>query len=105
MFGRVTFARDNLVFDVLAFLVTDFQWSPIRSDQLYFQFPIGAIEFGIGGPVSNTILVTNVASDVTKNLRKFTLKPGLVKAPAGHAGKSGQLIVGLQIIHISDGDA
>src|SRR2546423_12937161 len=105
MLGRVTFPRDNLVFDVLAFLVTDFQWTPIRPDQLNFQFAVAPIELGIGGTISNTVLVTNVASDVTENLGKFALKPGLVKASAGHAGKSGQLIVGLQIIHISDRDA
>src|SRR5437879_12714217 len=55
--------------------------------------------------VGNAVLVTNVASNVAENLGKFPLKPGLVKASAGHAREGIQLIVGLQVIHIADGDS
>src|SRR2546421_11124845 len=55
--------------------------------------------------IGNAVLVTNVASDVAENLGKFALKPGLVKASAGHARESVQLIVRLQIIHVGDGNA
>src|SRR5207245_7799936 len=55
--------------------------------------------------VGNAVLVTNVASNVAETLGKFPLKPGLVKASTGHAREGIQLIIGLQIIHIADGDA
>src|SRR2546427_11553029 len=54
--------------------------------------------------IGNAVLVTNVASDVAENLGKFALKPGLVKASAGHARESVQLILGLQIIYVADGN-
>src|SRR6266702_6975232 len=66
---------------------------------------MSAIELGISRMVGNAVLVTNVASNVAENLGKFPLKPGLVKASAGHAREGIQLIVGLQIIHIADGDS
>src|SRR5207253_8021065 len=105
MFGRVTFPSHDLVFDVFTLLIADFQRTSIWSDYLDLQFSISAIKLGVGRMVGNAVLVTNVASNVAENLGKFPLKPGLVKASAGHAREGIQLIVGLQIIHIADGDS
>src|ERR1700681_320242 len=71
---RVSFARVNHRFDFLALLVPNLQRTSVRTLELNFQLPVGAVEFRIRRMVANIVLIADVASDLIKNLRQFALE-------------------------------
>jgi len=93
---RVAFARVHDVFHFLALLVANLQRTAVRRLQFDFQLAIGSVEFGVGGVVSDGVLVADVGGDVVKKLRQLALEARGVLPPTGQLSESFELILILQ---------
>src|SRR5215472_11811832 len=99
-FGRlITFARVNLVFLLLAFLIDDAQRAPVGSNEFHFYFVEFAVLPAAGRRERKTVLVTKESGDVAENIRHFAIELREPCEPAGLLGEGFELILCLQEIH------
>ena len=68
-----------------------------------FDLAVGAVVFGIGGPISEDVLVANGVVDGGEDIRKFALKDGIETETSGHGGEGLELVLGLEIVHVTHG--
>src|SRR6202451_3969994 len=105
MLRGVAFARDHHIFQVFPLLIFNFELTSIGRDHVDFQFTVSAIELGIRGMVGTAVLIAYVTADLMENLRKLGLKSRKVGAATSQAREGVHLVVGLQIIHLTNRDA
>ena len=98
----VPFSRVNDDLQLLALLVANFQRTTVRRLEFDFQLAIRAVQFGVGGVVTDVVLVADVGRDVVEKLGQFALEAREVRASAGQVSEGVELIIGLQPIDLLD---
>ncbi len=64
MLGGVAVARDDLVLDVVVLLVFDHERLVVGPNQFDFQLAVSAVLLGVGGLISDGVLIANGLRDL-----------------------------------------
>src|SRR5438105_6977898 len=98
--GLIALASENLIFQLLTFLVRDRQRAAVGSDEFHFDFVELAILSAAGRCKGKTVLVAEESGDAAEDVRNLAVELREPSVSSGFLSKRAKLIFGLQIIHV-----
>src|SRR5215467_4983576 len=104
MLRRVPVTRVDYWLHIFALLIAHFELSAIGGDEFYLQLAIAPVQLAVSRMVGNRVFVADVLPDAVEDFPKFLLEAREIRASARHAGEGVHLVIGLQVIHLANGN-